>query len=54
MSDQVKMIPVWQPTKAQRRWVDKKVEANKKAGKGGGIGQVMRDLVQQQITMGEK
>ena len=49
MTDKVKMAPVWQPTKAQRKWLDKKAAENKRFGKSGGIGQVMRDLVQNQI-----
>ncbi|MDB4261390.1 hypothetical protein N9878_00845 [bacterium] len=53
MTEAIKKIPVWQPTKAQRKWVDNKAKANKKAGMSGGIGQVMRGLVQQQID-GEK
>ena len=40
MTDKVKAMPVWQPTKKQREWIDKQAEQN-----GGGVTQVIRNLV---------
>lgn len=40
MVDKVKAMPVWQPTKQQREWIDKQAEQT-----GGGVTQVIRNLV---------
>ncbi len=40
MVDKVKAMPVWQPTAAQREWIEAQAEQN-----GGGVTQVIRDLV---------
>ena len=45
MAEVVKKIAPWQPTKKQRKWIEKKAKANKANGVSGGIGQVMSDAI---------
>lgn len=49
MANETKKVPVWQPTKKQRKWIDAKVKSNKKNGVSGGMGQVMRNLVNEEM-----
>ena len=45
MTEKVTKIASFDPTAKQRKWVDRKGAANKKAGRSGGQAQVMRDLI---------
>jgi len=52
MTEVVKKIAPWQPTKKQRQWIDRKAKKNKEAGVSGGITQVVSDAIN--LAMGEK